>query len=193
MLHCAAVQAVNLPCKKSCLSNPTRGLCTRRHINVISKSLSLLREDGTAELQTAILSQINLYGRNPLIFPFAAFCFTLIDQLNTEKGDRLVKKKMNVAPKMKYLPSNLLCLETKVLRNSWLVSSTRFSKSCLLCWPNLSSISWVQHVVPWGHTRRCSPATQTENSASVLYLYQTLYIKSVSHVSQVSGTLIPDS
>lgn len=100
MLHCAAVQAVNLPCKKSCLSNPTRGLCTRRHINVISKSLSLLREDGTAELQTAILSQINLYGRNPLIFPFAAFCFTLIDQLNTEKGDRLVKKKWMLLQKL---------------------------------------------------------------------------------------------
>lgn len=113
MLHCAAVQAVNLLCKKSCLSNPTRGLCTQRHINVISKSLSLLREDGTAELQTAIPSQINSYSRNPLIFPFAVFCFTLIDQLNTEKGDRLVKKN-----ECCYLPSNLLCLETKVLRNS---------------------------------------------------------------------------
>lgn len=157
---------------------------------------NLSPSSGRTELQNykrQSLHKLTHTVANPLIFPFAAFCFTLIDQLHAEKGDRLVKTKNECcSKKIKYLPSNLLCLETKVLRNSWLVSSTRFSKSCLLCWPNLSSISWVQHVVPWGHTRRCSPATQTENSASVLYLYQTLYVESISQVSYVSGTLIPD-
>lgn len=73
----------------------------------------------------------------------------------------------------KYLPSNLLCLETNVLLKTWLVSSTRVSKSCLLCWPNLSSISWVQHVFPWEQTRRWSPAKQTK----IFQLEEKIHIK----------------
>lgn len=55
------------------------------------------------------------------------------------------------------LPSNFLCLEIKVVLILRLLSSTIFSKSCLLCWLSLSSISEVQQVYPWGQTRRCSP------------------------------------
>lgn len=55
------------------------------------------------------------------------------------------------------LPSNFLCLETNVVLILRLLSSTKISNSCLLCWWSLSSISDVQQVYPWGQTRRCSP------------------------------------
>ena len=46
------------------------------------------------------------------------------------------------------LPSNFLCLETNIVLIWWLLTSTKFSNSCLLCWLSLSSISDVQQVYP---------------------------------------------
>lgn len=60
-------------------------------------------------------------------------------------------------PMGRSLPSNFLCLETNVVLMLWLLSSTMFSNSTLLCWLSLSSMSDVQQVYPWGQTRRCSP------------------------------------
>lgn len=62
------------------------------------------------------------------------------------------------------LPSNFLCLETNVVLILWLLFSTKFSNSSLLCWLSLSSISDVQQVYPWGQTRRCSPKGDTHRA-----------------------------
>lgn len=64
-------------------------------------------------------------------------------------------------------PSNILCLVTKVILILWLLFSTKFSKSSLLCWMRFSSISGVQQVYPWGQKRRCSPVGERKQTASV--------------------------
>lgn len=103
----------------------------------------------------------------------------VIEMFKKERKDPTLKKKsfsqktesLRKAPleqrekqKSSHLPSNFLCLDTNVVRTKWLVSSTRFSNSSLLCWLNLSSISVVQHVYSWGQILKCSPARRRHMS-----------------------------
>lgn len=128
-----------------------KGLRAGRHIQKISESCLLLLESSRRRVNRHPFKscRLNYFSLH------TAFCSS-VPIIAPEGGQNSGK----VEKRRKHLPSKLLCRETKVLLNEWLISSTRFSKSCLLCWPNLSSISWVQHVFPWGHTRRCPPANK---------------------------------
>jgi hypothetical protein len=59
------------------------------------------------------------------------------------------------------LPSNLCARSLRRVPSLLSVSLTARSNSCRLWALRLCSISSVQHVSPCGHTRRCSPATDT--------------------------------
>lgn len=87
-----------------------------------------------------------------------------------------------------HLPSNFLCLDTNVVRTKWLVSSTRFSNSSLLCWLNLSSISVVQHVYSWGQMRKCSPAKEKKGNVSMKC--QELWVD-LGDFIQIQGPPVP--
>lgn len=158
-----------------------RGLRTGRHIRKISESCFLLLESSSRRV-----------NRHPFksrrLDPFSlhtAFCSSVA--ITAPEGGQ---KSGKVEKRRKHLPSKLLCRETKVLLNEWLISSTRFSKSCLLCWPNLSSISWVQHVFPWGQTRRCPPAKEIKPALVCFYKTQVIptmagTLVTVNHLFQV--------
>lgn len=82
------------------------------------------------------------------------------------------------------LPSNFLCLATNVVLIVWLLPSTKFSNSTLLCWLSLSSISDVQQVNPWGQTRRCSPEGD-RNMKRHFYTHQCRRIQFFKRLSWV--------
>lgn len=82
------------------------------------------------------------------------------------------------------LPSNFLCLATNVVLILWLLLSTKFSNSTLLCWLSLSSISDVQQVNPWGQTRRCSPEGD-RNTECHFYTHQCHRIQFFKRLSWV--------
>lgn len=121
---------------------------------------------------------------NPSTFPFAAFCFTLIDQLHTEKGDLLVKKKL-----MLFQKNVILTIETFMSGNKGTPQfMTRFIDEILKVLFTLLA-KFVLHFL--GTTRsslRTYSKVLTCNTdrkqcfhivpvVPVLYLYQTLYVK----------------
>ena len=89
------------------------------------------------------------------------------------------------------LPSNFLCLETNVVLILWLLSSTKFSNSCLLCWLSLSSISDVQQVYPWGQTRRCSPEGNRDGEFYTHHCHRIQVLLFSKRLSQVFDQNLP--